>query len=341
MDYPERHETDAGEDGRDDLIAALIHGAGPREDPPMDHYREVLEATHSQWARSVAARRRRRIGLGLAASIGAALVVVGLMSRFDGGNTGPLVVAATDATVGGIEFRSTAAADWTALRAPGVAITSGTRIRTSGDGRAGLRLEDGTSLRLDRSSEVSFESAGRVQLTRGGVYIDTGSNPGSARRVEVVTPAGIVWDLGTQFEVRYREDILTLRIREGRVILERETDEIKGVAGEQVQLDSTGRIERTAFSPFDAEWHWAQAVAPLPYEHTLTVHELLEWVARETGREVHFSEPGLATRASRIILHGNPHRLLPMEALAVMLETTDLTYTVAGDGEILIATRAR
>lgn len=337
MDDTERDQTEAGADGREDLIAALVRGAGPREDPPMDHYREVLEATRSQWARSVARRRRRRTGLGLAASIAAALVVVGLMSRFDGGDPGPLVVAATDAVVGDIEVRSTRNAEWTALTAPGVAITSGTRIRTSGDGRAGLRLADGTSLRLDQTSEISFESAGRIRLSQGGVYIDTGSDPGPARRVEVVTPAGVVWDLGTQFEVRYRENILTLRIREGRVILERDANEIQGVAGEQVRLDRDRRVERTAFSPFDAEWRWVQAVAPLPYEDTLTVHELLEWVARETGREVHFSEPGLATRASRTILHGNPRRLLPMEALAVMLATTDLSYTVAADGEILIA----
>jgi hypothetical protein len=303
----------------------------------MDHYREVLAATRSQWAHGVARRRRRRTGLGQAASAAAALVVVGLVTRFDGGDPGPLVVAAADAMVGDIEFRSPTAADWTALTAPGVAITRGTRIRTAEDGRAGLRLEDGTSLRLDQTSEISFDGAGRVRLARGVVYIDTGSDPGPARRVEVVTPAGVVWDVGTQFEVRYRADTLTLRVREGRVILEREADEIQGVAGEQVRLDRDGRVERTAFSPFDAEWRWVQAVAPLPYEDTLTVHELLEWVARETGREVHFSEPGLATRASRTILHGNPHRLLPMEALAVMLATTDLTYTVAADGEILIA----
>lgn len=341
MDHTEQDEQGAGRDGRDDMIAALIRDSGPREDPPMDHYREVLDATHSQWALSVARRRRRRRGLGLAASIAAALVVVGLMSRVDDADTGPLVVAATDAVVGDIEFRSTTATQWTALTGPDVAITRGMRIRTPGDGRAGLRLEDGTSLRLDQTTEISFDRAGRVRLARGAVYIDTGSDPGPARRVEVVTPAGIVWDVGTQFEVRYREDILTLRIREGRVILEREADEIQGVAGEQVQLDRAGRVERTAFSPFDAEWRWAQAVAPLPYQDTLTVHELLEWVARETGREVHFSEPGLATRASRTILHGNPHRLLPMEALAVMLATTDLTYTVAAEGEILIAATPR
>lgn len=324
----------------DDLIAALIRDAGPREEPPLAHYAEVLAATGEIWASRVAARRRRRITFTIAASIAAAALAVGLTLRF-GAEPGPVLVAATDTVVGAVEFRRADAREWRPLAESDHAIMAGTSLRSGDEGSAGLLLEDGTSLRLAVASEIRFVEPGRLRLTAGAVYVDTGSGPSSERRVEVVTPAGRVWDVGTQFEVRYRDDTLTLRVREGRVVLERKDRDYEGLAGEQLRVHEDGRFERAAFSPFDAAWRWVQAVAPLPFDDHITVHELLEWVARETGREVHFAEPGLATRASRTILHGNPRRLLPMEALAVMLETTDLGYTVTADGEILVATRVR
>lgn len=307
----------------------------------MEHYQAVLAATRGHWAHKLARRRRRRIGYGLAAAIAGVGLAVLTALRMGDGDAPSVEVAATDTIVGEVETFAPDGTGWTPLGASGETVTAGARLRSGAEGRAGLSLVDGTSLRLDASTELSFERAGRIRLARGAVYLDTGSRPAASRHVEVVTPAGVVWDVGTQFEVRYEDDALTLRIREGRVVLDRDGGETEGLAGEQLTLDAAGRLERTAFSPFDPGWRWVQAVAPLPYQDTLTVHELLEWVARETGREVHFSEPGLATRASRTILHGNPQRLLPMEALAVMLETTDLGYTVAGDGAILIASRMR
>ena len=70
------------------------------------------------------------------------------------------------------------------------------------------------------------------------------------------------------------------------------------------------------------------------FRSPLTV--LLEWVARETGRVIQFDKPEIERKAGTTILHGNIRHLAPLEALEVMLATTDLEYALPDDGTILI-----
>ena len=58
---------------------------------------------------------------------------------------------------------------------------------------------------------------------------------------------------------------------------------------------------------------------------------LLAWVARETGRQLHYESTAVEARAANVILHGNIRHLAPLAALDVMLATTDLEYTLVGD----------
>ena len=66
---------------------------------------------------------------------------------------------------------------------------------------------------------------------------------------------------------------------------------------------------------------------------------LLDWVARETGKEVRFAEPALVRKANTTILHGDIGDLAPLDALALMLATTDLEHAILDDGTILIRLR--
>lgn len=335
MDNKSQSDGSPERDGDDDLISTLIRNVGPLEHPPSAHYEAVLAATRTTWQRKVRRRRLNRLAYAMAASALIAAALVGLnTTRHDPTS---MRVATADIVLGGVEVRRGEDSPWTPLSNSGGELAGGARLRSGPDGAAGLLLGDDLSLRLAADTELLIEDVDRIRLFAGAVYVDTGPDAGTERRVEIVTPAGRVWDVGTQFEVRYLADALTLRVREGRVILGREDEQSDGLAGQQLDVDRSGRITRTAVDAYGAEWQWVQAVAPAPYAHDLTVHELLEWVARETGRSIHFNEPGLATRTSRTVLHGNPHRLRPMEALAVMLATTDLEYTIVGESEILVS----
>jgi ferric-dicitrate binding protein FerR (iron transport regulator) len=169
----------------------------------------------------------------------------------------------------------------------------------------------------------------------GKVYIDTGAAR-SANGVEVVTEAGTAVDVGTQFEVLYRDGEYRLRVREGRVMLRRDAGEVDGEAGEQLKILPGGEIERTRIEEDDPGWDWAESLAPAPDIDKQPVTVLLTWVARETGRAVRFASPDIERKAGTTILHGNIRHLAPLEALSVMLATTDFEYTLPDDATILI-----
>jgi len=339
MDNTSQSDRSPERDGDDDFISTLIRNAGPLEEPSSAHYEAVLAATGAAWQRKVRRRRLNRLAYAMAAAVLVAAALFGLnTARHD---PAPMKVAKADIVLGEVEVRHGGDSRWEPLSSSGGELSGGARVRSGPDGAAGLLLGDDLSLRLAADTELLMEDVDRIRLFTGTVYIDTGPGAGPGSRIEIVTPAGRMWDVGTQFEVRYLTDALTLRVREGRVILEREDETNHGLAGQQLDVDSLGRVTRTAVETYGAEWQWVQAVAPAPYAHDLTVRELLEWVARETGRSIQFTEPGLATRTSRTVLHGNPHRLRPMEALAVMLATTDLEYTIVGEGEILVSGGSR
>jgi ferric-dicitrate binding protein FerR (iron transport regulator) len=145
-----------------------------------------------------------------------------------------------------------------------------------------------------------------------------------------------VTDVGTQFEVRYRGSDYQVRVREGAVLLQRGALRRWGNAGEQLTIDENDVIRSTPIAANDPDWEWVQSLASAPDidEQPLTV--LLAWVARESGVEVRYASPAIERKATTTILHGSIQRLKPLEALEVMLATTDLRYEKLADGTILI-----
>ena len=82
--------------------------------------------------------------------------------------------------------------------------------------------------------------------THGKVYVDTGSD-GVAGRMLVVTDAGSVSDVGTQFEVQYRQGDYRVRVREGEVLLQNAAQlRARRRAGEQISIDASGTVSVTA-----------------------------------------------------------------------------------------------
>lgn len=325
---------DAGRRPRDDALAQLIRQAGRRPEPPADAYRQVLQATTDVWTRKLRTRRRTRFAYALAASLLLALGAVGLVRHMTAPAHVPAQIATVDHGFGLIMLKAPADEGWRTLGEGDTRLDEGVRVRTGNDSGLGLRLSGGESLRLAQQTEVSIVSADRVHLDRGTAYLDTGR--AGASHLEMYTPLGIIQHIGTQFEVTYTVNEMRLRVREGVVQLQSGDEVSRAEAGTQVVIDFDGAVVESAITPYGAEWKWVQALAPMPDTDEQTLAAFLEWVTRETGRSIHFANRDLRVRANTIMLHGQTKRLMPMEALAVMLQTTDLQYTVTGESEILI-----
>jgi ferric-dicitrate binding protein FerR (iron transport regulator) len=178
-----------------------------------------------------------------------------------------------------------------------------------------------------------------LELASGRAYVDNDGRRGAAR-VEIVTAIATVTDVGTQFEVNLAGDRYRLRVREGRVRLRLGAERIDGIAGDELTVGSDGAVARRSIAPTDDEWRWVESVATAPDVNDQPVTALLTWVARETGRVIRFKDAEVKRRAAATILHGSIRHLAPLDALSVMLATTDLDYVELSDGTLLIHARS-
>lgn len=317
-----------------DPLAHLIHAAGRREVPPQAAYERVLSATTQVWQAKV---RRRRWRLLASAVAGIGVVAAGtsmlLQSTFAPQPTAE-PIAQVARVIGSVQVRSADAETWISLREDTGTLHRGAILRTEAASAAALRLED-VSVRIANDTEVVLESESRVRVIRGKIYIDTGSD-GRVNRMLVVSEAASVSDVGTQFEVQYRDGGYRVRVREGEILLQRGAQRRRGLAGDQISIDNTGAFNVATVAANDPAWDWVHVLASAPDIDDKPLTVLLAWVARETGAPVRYATPDVERRATATILHGSIRHLAPLEALAVMLATTDLRHEVLADGTIMI-----
>ncbi len=319
-------------------IGDLIRAAGRREDPPQENYNRVLAATEQAFHALVQRRRRRRISYGLAASLLTAAILVAAVIGTRQQPT-PIQVAVTETLRGTAAIRATGQSGWTSLPGNDSPLMSASQLRTGRGSRIGILLTNGVSVRLDELTEIELESGSRIHLMAGTVYVDSGRHRFTIQPIQIVTQQGKASDIGTQFELQYIDDVLRLRVREGRVLLQREADQISSAQGDQLSIDSGGQIVWAQIASDDPEWSWVETVAPAPDIDGEPVTVLLDWVGRETGRKIKFDNPDVKIAADRTILHGDVQDLSPMEALVTMLSTTDLEFSLDEPGTIVVSTR--
>lgn len=158
--------------------------------------------------------------------------------------------------------------------------------------RAAFRLASGASLRLDSNTRVEVSSGQAVVLKQGAVYLDAAN---SGQQLEVRTTLGIVRDIGTQFEVRLLEEeepedppeqVLRVRVREGKVHLRHNQVNHEAVAGEELLWKAGGSLTRGTVPIHGPAWEWVMDTAPSPDLAGLDMKSFLDWFGREAGLEV-------------------------------------------------------
>jgi len=318
-------------------IENVLRAAGPRQRPPEEVERRVREHLRNEWHSIVAAertRRRQRTGLALAA--GLAIAAVGVW-QIGSPIAGPGAAVATVALASG---DSRAKSGWLGgwrLIGDGAAVRAGETLTTGPGGRVAVTLPGGVSARLDSDSRVTFASAGRVEIESGALYVDAGRAGAATAAFEVVTPAGALHHLGTQYEVRLLGPEVRVRVREGRVELSNGGDTAsRGSAGEQLTFGPNGAVERGTTPLFGESWDWVAAATPGLDIDGHSLAEFLAWAGRELGCSVVFASAETEGEAASIIVHGSIAGLTPAQALDAVLATTRLQAYI-DDGHIVIS----
>ena len=328
-------------------LRELFEEAGPR--PPLaetdlERIRDAARAEwRGRWASGRAGSRRWLWAAAAAVLLGAATLL--WIPRAPAPAVAPGVATVERVTGDVVWTASGSPSSGLSADAVGSPIPEAAAIETRGGaspGRLALRMAGGASVRLDAATRVKLASASVVELESGALYIDTGGPAAGHESVAVRTAAGLFRSIGTQFAVEAEGGSTRLRVREGRVRLERGADSLSTDAGGELVVRRDGTVERRGSAADGPEWEWIVAGAPMPDIEGMKVRTFLDWLARERGWRVEFADVETAALADSVVLHGSIAHLTPVEAPDVVLPSSGLGYRVAkGRLVVFAAAQAR
>jgi ferric-dicitrate binding protein FerR (iron transport regulator) len=297
---------DTGNTNSDDAIAALVRLAGRRAPVREDAARRIREAVHDEWMETIGRRRRTR-WIGSAAVVAAAVVtfvILQLTVPSPPQLTPVRLVVASGQTNGAVIYANVV-----------YEVANGNTASLAW-GNAILRLDSGTRVRIASPTELT--------LDHGAVYVDSHHSG-----VVIHTPLGTVRNIGTQFEVRVASDRMRVRVREGRVDLQRGGATHSAEAGVELDADAQGGVTPHSIARNGAEWDWVVRAAPPIHLDGRTLSEVVASVTRDEGVTPVWSDAASRNAAS-MRLHGDVP-LTPVEALDTALVASGLTSRIDGD----------
>ncbi|MEJ2444275.1 MAG: FecR family protein [Exilibacterium sp.] len=333
----------SGDQAAEDTLNRLLSHAGERQKAPTALKARVRQQVYSAWkqqqqskderhpaASTTAAPATRNWGWLLAAA--SLMVGIGLIFSItvlkDASETPVATVTKVLGNAWYISGQENAPdgnapdeVDWQPLTV-GRALPAHSRLRTLAEARVALALGE-TSVRVDERTDVVLSSGETLALTRGQLYMDTGTHASAHKpALTVITAHGRARDIGTQFLVHALPDLLAVAVREGSVDIHRVDTTIHTRAGERVSVNETGTVTRELVSTDASAWNWAIALAPSFEIENAKLKDFLVWVSRELGKPLIFASPLVQQECELTVLHGNIDNLSLYEALTTVLETT-------------------
>jgi ferric-dicitrate binding protein FerR (iron transport regulator) len=203
--------------------------------------------------------------------------------------------------------------------------------RVSSQGPALIALARGGTLRISARSEFTVGSPSRISLEHGLIYLDIPPAAGAGNPLRILTNAGAIEHIGTEFEVLSDDEAVRVRVREGRIRFVGRTDTVVADAGTELLAAPGKSIVQRPIDTYGSEWLWTAALAPDYEIEGSSLIGFLRWVSRETGRPLNFADIKARQIADRTILHGSVLHQAPIDAMSNVLATTSLTYEIRGN----------
>jgi ferric-dicitrate binding protein FerR (iron transport regulator) len=234
------------------------------------------------------------------------------------------VVARVEALDGEVDSRAAALFSRQSELTMGGAVAAGSDLDVREGAGVLLRISPDLTVRLAENTRVRFAAADALELEAGQVFVD--ATPGARAPLRVITRAGEITHLGTQYQVRAGEHEIEVAVREGRAQFTTATLTTVTDAGHWL-------LQRDAAAPLtgelaagDARFGW---IAELPTGFELegaTLSAFLAWFHRESGLTPVYSDGIDAREFAQVQLKGSVDDLEPFEALSYVLATADLAW---------------
>jgi hypothetical protein len=195
---------------------------------------------------------------------------------------------------------------------------------------AGLSINWGgnKSIRVDQNTRLVLRSANEIELASGRIYVDVPPRPAQGQpgdSLHIVTRLATISHTGTQFMVAADDDTVDVKVREGTVSIANSSMTLVSGRGEQTVIDDSGTLRTHTTETYGADWQWVEQLSPGYALEGSTLEQFLYWVQRETGKDLRYESSEAHHVASDTVLHGSID-LQPMASLAMVLETTDISW---------------
>ncbi len=318
--------------GSEEALRELFRHGSHRVHPPLEDEQEIRAAVYAEWRQVTGKRRRnkRRLYWAAAASVVFATFLTWNTFRVP---EMPVTAAKVERSLGDVYLRERGSGKLTAAKDPNVEVLVGQTIVTRSSSAVAIAWSVGGSLRLDQQTELLIVSPTIVELQAGRIYYDSNSDRVSAEHetlLTVNTDIGIVRHSGTQFMVALFDDNLTVSVREGLVSIDGARFAGKAVAGQKIELRDSGGHTVHAESGYGPEWGWIESIVPIFGHESRSILDFLNWVSRESGRQLRFESSSAESLAASEELVG-PVEVEPTRALKIFLKTTDLKSEIVDD----------
>jgi ferric-dicitrate binding protein FerR (iron transport regulator) len=321
-----------------DQIGELVKLAGHRQMPDASAMGAARATAYTEWRRMVARRRRRMLLQAFAAAAAIAVVVSGATwfgstPERAAAPVVPVGIATVETVIGRALVTSRGSVQGIGVTAGG-RLLIGDRVDTSSGGRVVVVLSEGVTAKLDERSSLALDAANTLVLAAGAVFIESDPSYNNAA-VQVQTPLGVVRHIGTQFEVRWDDQRLRVRVRDGVISLDNPDGQWTSRGGEALVLARGSVPARHLIATSGPEWGWINQLAPPFTLEGSTLRAFLAWIERHHGIRHQYADPSLRDRVEQIVLHGSIRGLTAEEALAAVLPASGLTFRRQGDVVIL------
>jgi ferric-dicitrate binding protein FerR (iron transport regulator) len=324
--------SDGGPKGKDeemgDQVEHVLRAALRVAPLNPDAMARIRAATAKEWQQTSGSRSSfSRLALwgsvAAAAALLAFLVVWYIAPPADSTNFG--LIARLDAGTTNVRFQFVRQR---AVRA-GDPVRTGDKLTAHGP--VLISLSGGGTLRIAADTVLEITGEAQARLRHGQLYVDLPPGSSSKHPFQILTREGTIEHVGTGFEVLENERIVRLRVREGRVLLLRDTEHIVADAGTELTAQPGSQVSRREIDTYGRDWLWVAALAPDYEIEGRPLLGFLEWASRELGRPLKFTDSRARAVAEHTILHGSVRGREPLDALSSVLATTSLTYEIRGD----------
>jgi hypothetical protein len=215
-------------------------------------------------------------------------------------------------------------------------VQKGDRLDVPTGSALAARRPDGLSIRVAGPAYLVWDSAERIRLDRGRVYVDGGPLPAAARvAFEVRTPLARIEHVGTRFVADANPARVRVAVRDGRVRITSANGDALGLEGGQAaEAVLNGQLSWVT-PPARNEWEWADDLAPACGIDGRSLFDVLQDLAHEADLHLVFATPEIERRARDLTLHGPALELPPRTAIDAVLATTDLDADLTGTRVVL------